>query len=332
VNRMKRLGGRLPVLALALGLLLPTLSACGSEEGSAGSDGLTKITVALQPVTPFAQVPLGVEKGIFEKHGLDVDIEIISEATTIPPALLSDQFQFSAWSYASFATLVDKNLPLVTVGPGDTAGTDLKTDYTQLVALRSSGITETADLDGKKVATNSLASLSQVQTMVALDNAGVDSESVEYVPIPYPDMEAALTAGNVDAAQVGEPFLSKMLENPDAVALDALDVAIMPNLPVSTWMTAKKFAESNPEVVEAFQLALRESSQYAQAHSDEVRSFLPDLTGIEESVAETMILPTWVTEVDPAAVQSVVDTMAEYGAIESSVDMSEYMLPPPDAE
>jgi NitT/TauT family transport system substrate-binding protein len=324
---------RLAVGAIA-GILLANTAACGSGDGSDSPDakGLTKIVVALQPVTPFAQVPLGVEKGFFEKHGLDVEIRLISEATTIPPALLADQIQFSAWSYASFATLADQGLPLVTVGPGDTAGTDSKTDYTQLIALESSGIESTKDLAGKKVATNSLASLSQVQTMVALKNAGVDPESVEYIPIPYPDMAAALKAGQVDAAQMGEPFLTKTLAELDAISLDALDVAIMPNLPVSTWMAATKYTQNSPEIVRAFQLALSDSSRYAQSHPDEIRDFLPSLTGIDEATAQAMILPTWVTEVDPAKVQSVVDTMEEFGAIENPVDMSEFMLAPPAKE
>ncbi|MFI5427458.1 hypothetical protein [Aeromicrobium sp. UC242_57] len=38
-----------------------------------------------------------------------------------------------------------------------------------------------------------------------------------------------------------------------------------------------------------------------------------------------MILPTWVTEVDPAKVQTVVDKMYEFGAVDKKIDMSDYI-------
>ncbi|WP_456695454.1 ABC transporter substrate-binding protein [Aeromicrobium sp. P5_D10] len=318
-------------LGLATALVaLVTMSACGGSasddnDQAAGDGELTKIVVGMQSVTPFVQVPLGVDKGLFKKHGLDVEVKIISEATTIPPAVLADQIDFAAWSYASFASLASKDLPLITVGPGDTAGTDLASDYTQLVTTKKSGIAATKDLAGKKIATNSLASLSEVQTRVALKNAGIDPDSVEIVPIPYANQGAALASGQVDAAQMAEPFLTKAKKDFDIVSLDALDVAIMPNLPVSTWFTSKKKVEQDPDVVRKFQLGLRDSSEYAQSHPDEVRAFLPEFSGVDESIVADMILPTWVTEADPAKVQTVVDKMYEFGAVDKKIDMSDYI-------
>lgn len=314
-------------LATALAALV-TISACGSsasDDKAAGNGELTKVVVGMQSVTPFVQVPLGVDKGLFKKHGLDVEVKIISEATTIPPAVLADQIDFAAWSYASFASLASKGLPLITVGPGDTAGTDLASDYTQLVTTKKSGIAATKDLAGKKIATNSLASLSEVQTRVALSNAGVDPDSVKIVPIPYANQGAALASGQVDAAQMAEPFLTKAKKDFDIVSLDALDVAIMPHLPVSTWFTSKKKLEQDPDVVRKFQLGLRDSSEYAQSHPDEVRAFLPEFSGVDASIVADMILPTWVTTVDPAKVQAVVDKMYEFGAVDKKVNMADYI-------
>lgn len=305
------------------------LSACGTDSGSAESatndGGLTKVVVGVQPVTPFANVPLGVEEGLFEKYGLDVEIRVISEATTIPPALIAGQLQFSDWSYASFALLADKGLPLRIVGPGDTAGADMSSDYTQLIALKDSGITDIKQLEGKKVATNALQSLSHIQTMVALDNAGVDPESVKYIPIPYPEQAAALEAGQVDAVQTGEPFLTKLGTDNDITRLAALDVAIMPNMPVSTWMTSEKYHEQHPDIVRAFQLGLRDSSRFAQENPDKVRKFVTKFTGVDDNIAKNMILPTWVDSVDPK-VQKLVDIMHDYGATKKPIDIAPYLL------
>lgn len=327
---MKRHLARNVAAGIAAFATVIAVSACAAEPEQ--DTELTHIVVAMQPVTPFVNVPLGVSEGIFEKYGLDVQVRVISEAATIPPAVLADQVQFAAWSYASFTSLANSGLPLITVGPGDTAGTDLRTDYTQLITMPDSGVKETADLEGKTVATNSLNSLSHVQTIIALENAGVDVSTVTFVPIPYASQGAALEAGQIDAAQVAEPFLTKYAEELDAVALDALDAAIMPDLPVSTWFTSQKYAQENPEIVEAFQRALWESSEFAQANSDAVRAYIPGFSGVEKEIAAKMILPTWVTEVDLATIQSIADTMFKFGAIDAEIDMSQYVLASPERE
>jgi NitT/TauT family transport system substrate-binding protein len=307
-------------------------TACGSGDGGGtpGAGGKrVKVTVGVQPAVPFVVVPLGVQQGFFRKQGLDVEVRTITTATTIPPALLAGQLQFADWSFASFATLAEKKLPLKIVGPGDIAGNTLKDDYTQLVTLKGSGITSVRQLRGKKIAVNSLASLSQAQTMAALKNAGVDPKSVEYIPIAYPDQNTALLSKRVDAVQSGEPFLTKFRQQGKVTALAALDAAVMRDLPVSTWMTSERFAKQRPETVAAFQRGLRESLAYAQAHPEAVRAFVPEFAGVDAATAREMILPRWTTEVDHARIQRVADAMRDYGIVKRSPVMRDYVLPFP---
>jgi len=329
-SRRQRISRLWAAIGLTAALTGAACSADADSDGSAREAGdLTKIVVGVQPVTPFVNVPLGVQEGIFAKHGLDVEVRVISEATTIPPALLADQLQFSNWSYASFTLLADKRMPLRIVGPGDTAGTDLSSDYIQLITMRDSGVSSVKELAGKKIATNALLSLTHIQLMVALDKAGVDPKSVKFVPIPFPNMGAALEAGQVDAAGIAEPFITKLGQRADINPLAALDVAIMPDLPVSAWMTTEKYHKQNPDLVRAFQMALLESSQFAQDNPDKVREFVPEFAGVDKATADKMILPTWVTSVDSAKIQQVADVMHEYGATKKPVDMESYLLPVP---
>ncbi|GAA0997810.1 MetQ/NlpA family ABC transporter substrate-binding protein [Acrocarpospora macrocephala] len=323
---MKTNAGLLRPLAVAAALF--AASACGGA-GTEPSAAVRTITVGVQPNTPFAVVPLGVRQGLFQKHGLDVKIKVISTATTIPPALLADQLQFSNWSFASFATLADKKLPLKIVGPGDTAGRTLENDYIQLLTLKDGGATSVAGLTGKKIAVNSLASLTEVQVKMALKNAGVNPASVSLVPIPFPDQLAALTSGRVDAIGAGEPFLTLAKQKAELNALAALNAEIMPDLPLSLWMTSENYLQQHPEVVRAFQLGLKDSLEYARANPDALRKFIPEFAGVDAAVADKMILPTWTTSVDQAKVQRIAEIMHEYGAVASTPDMSKYILPFP---
>lgn len=333
MNGTSRSSFRLLACVLAAVAML-ALAACGgsdSDEGSTtASDGdaraLTTVTVGVQPTAPFVSVPLGVQEGFFRRHGLDVKTRVISTATTIPPALLAGQLQFSDWSFPSFTSLADRRLPLKIVGPGDTAGTDLDTDYLQLLVMRDSGITSVEQLEGKTIAVNALAGLTEVQVKAALEDAGVDPESAKLVPIPFPDQYSALASGRVDAIGAGEPFLTLAKQRGDVRSLVALDVAVMPDLPVSLWMTSAEYAEENPDVVRAFQLGLKESLEFARANPDAVRQLMPSFAGVEAAVADEMILPNWTTEIDEAKVQEIAEIMHQYGVTESVPQMSDYIL------
>ena len=69
----------LPVGALVASAIV-LLSGCSGSTGSAdpaptASDGeLRKVTVAALPLVDIAPLWAGVEAGIFEEHGLDVDV------------------------------------------------------------------------------------------------------------------------------------------------------------------------------------------------------------------------------------------------------------------
>jgi NitT/TauT family transport system substrate-binding protein len=312
-------------LAVVVGL---ALSACSSNDsnGSTTSAGkLQTVTVGVQPNTAFAVVPFGVKQGFFEQEGLDVKIKTIATATTIPPALVSGQLQFSNWSFPSFATLAGQGLPLKIIGAGDTTGTSLKDDYIQLLTLKKSGITTIEQLKGKTVAVNSLASLTEVQIRALLDKAGMAQDSVKLVPIPFPDQLAALSAGRVDAIGSAEPFLSLAMSEEDVNQVAPLDAAIMPNMPLSLWMTSDKFLKSDPSAVRKFQLALIKSLAYAKANPDKFRAFVPGFSGVKAEVAQNMILPTWVSSIDAGKAQDLAQIMNKYGAVDSVPDMSKFI-------
>ena len=74
----------------------------------------------------------------------------------------------------------------------------------RIVARRAAGITELADLRGKKIGTPANTS-AQYYLVKALRRAGVPSSAVSVVPMTVPDMANALAKGDVDAVSGWEP-------------------------------------------------------------------------------------------------------------------------------
>lgn len=67
-------------VATALGAAVLLAAACGGGGGSAGGvgepgeDGITTVQVAFNPASQFAPMFVGMERGIFAEHGLQLEI------------------------------------------------------------------------------------------------------------------------------------------------------------------------------------------------------------------------------------------------------------------
>ena len=76
--------------------------------------------------------------------------------------------------------------------------------YYRIVARRSAGITQLANLRGKRIGT-SLSTSAHYYFVKMVRTAGLAESDVTAVPVPLPDMPAALKRGDVDAISIWEP-------------------------------------------------------------------------------------------------------------------------------
>jgi taurine transport system substrate-binding protein len=90
-------------------------------------------------------------------------------------------------------------------------------DAEALVARNGSGITSSKDLKGKKVATP-FVSTAHYQLMVNMKLDGVDPKSVNVMNMRPPEIAAAWERGDIDAAFIWDPVLSKVKGNGKVIA------------------------------------------------------------------------------------------------------------------
>jgi taurine transport system substrate-binding protein len=89
-----------------------------------------------------------------------------------------------------------------------------------LVVKNDSGVTDIAGLEGKKVGTP-FASTSHYSLLAALQEAGVNPESVKLVDLQPPDILAAWQRGDIDAAYVWSPTLDELKQDGTVLATSA---------------------------------------------------------------------------------------------------------------
>jgi len=93
-------------------------------------------------------------------------------------------------------------------------------DAEALIARNGSGVASIKDLKGKKVATP-FVSTAHYQLMAAMKLEGVDPKGVNVMNLRPPEIAAAWERGDIDAAFIWDPVLSKIKGNGKSIASSA---------------------------------------------------------------------------------------------------------------
>lgn len=314
-------------LAAALVLTLPlALSACGGGESAGeGAGGVTEITVGVIPIVDVAPIYLGVEKGFFKAEGLDVDLELAEGGAAIIPAVATGRYQFGFSNTTSLLLAQTQDLPVKVVTAGVNATDDPSADMAGVLVKAGSDITSPRDLEGKKVAVNTLKNINTTTTNELVRQDGGDPTEIEYVELAFPEIGPAIEKGDVDAGQVVEPFLTIGTQG-GMTDLGSNFVAADPGLAVAEYFTSTDYADSDADTVAAFTRAMNESLDYAQQHPDEVKKILPTYTDIDGSVLAELNTPQWTSKIDAASIQRLADLSKADGLFAKDPD-ADALLP-----
>jgi NitT/TauT family transport system substrate-binding protein len=313
----------------ALGLAsIVTLAGCSGGDATAptadGGDGAvaepTAITVGVIPIVDVAPIYLGVAEGFFEEENLEVELELAQGGAAIVPAVVAGDYQFGFSNVTSLLLATSNGVPLKAVAPGNFS-TGVDPDFGGVVVPEDSDIESAADLAGKTVAVNTLNNIGDSTIRNVVEQDGGDPASLQFVELGFPDMPAAVSGGQVDAAWVVEPHLTRALEaGTRVVSWNFMETD--PDLMVAAYFTSQQFATESPEVVEAFQRALTKSFEFAEANPDETRAILDEYTEIDPAVKEAMVMPRFETEFSEESVQQLADLALTYGLVTSEIDFT----------
>jgi NitT/TauT family transport system substrate-binding protein len=290
--------------ALLLTLVGPAASAPAKTERRA----LTTITLDTLPIANGFPLDLGIAKGFFANHGIEIKKVVLQSGNDIVLALAnhSGDIGYVGWVPAMIART--QGIPVTTVSASDVEGTSVDDNWQNIMVRGSSSIRTPADLAGKTIAVNALKGVGEVMIKAALEKVGVDPNSIKLVAIPFPAMRTALNNGQVDAYWAPEPFVTQGL------SLDGDRIVMAPGpvlgkyFPIGTYVALQDWATKNPGLAKAFHDAMSESLAYAQAHPDEIRALLP-------AAIRNIRLPIWSPLIDRRQLLTLAKYTKEFGVI-----------------
>jgi NitT/TauT family transport system substrate-binding protein len=311
---------RRPLVAVAAIALLLGAAACGddSDSGSAsnakGTQSAAQTTdtlkVALYPSTDYAALYAGVKAGVFEKHGIKLDIKQVLTGSGLTAAITSGKADIGTNSPTSMSTGISNGLPVKMISVADTIPTE---GYVEILVKKDSDIQDYGDLAGKQVATINLQGLFHLGVLNAVKKAGGDPSTVKALAMAPTDEPQALSAGRVDAIVLQDPFVATAKKNPKFRSLGNPFAELDYKIPAGGFFASNKVVAEKGPALKRFKEALAEASKMTQADPDLARAAIPTYTELKADAAAEIGLPVYETEFPDTALTQMLDQMNDFG-------------------
>jgi NitT/TauT family transport system substrate-binding protein len=283
--------------------------------------GLVQLKLGVIPVEAGAEAYYATDMGFFKKQGLDVDMQTMQNGASIAAAVAGGTLDVGFADTISISSAHSRGLPFIFLAPAL-----LNSYVAPTLALMVAGngpIHEAKDLNGKTIGVNGLNNITMLPFEAWIDRSGGDSKSIKWIEIPIPAADDAVVAGKIDAATIGEPFITFGIDK----SLRALYVeknAIAPRYVLAGFMTTKDWAAKNPALAAKFIAAIKEAGQWANANPAASAAILAKYTKIPQPVVDRMKRGQFAETLLVSDFQPVIDAAAKYGVLPKAFPATEF--------
>lgn len=219
----------------------------------------TALNLGLSGWTGFAPLTLAKEAGIFEKHGLNVTLTKIPQASR-HLAMASGDIQCAATTVETWIVWNANGVPSKQIFQLD------KSFGADGMVVRND-VTSIAELKGKTIAASAPGTAPYFTLAWFLNKNGLSVKDVNVVNLEPGPAAQAFLAGQTDAAMTYEPYLSSVREKPEAgkIIATTLDYPMI----MDTVGCAPEFLEANPDAAKALADSYFEALEFIESKPDE---------------------------------------------------------------
>ncbi|GLR94657.1 MULTISPECIES: ABC transporter substrate-binding protein [Bradyrhizobium] len=300
----------------------------------ASAQTLTKVKAGM--VTGIDQIglPIALERGFFEKYGLDVTIaRPYATGVDALNALQAGESEIVQVGVPMIGAVL-RGMDLVALGNYSGNATKAGSDATMaIIAREGSGIVkgDLSTLKGKKIAA-SFGTINHLYILATLEKAGLKPDDVTLVNTPPPDMTVALLAKGIDAFSGWDPWpivagkdvpgAVEIIRGGDVISYIGFNVALRP------WVQA------NGETIEKFLAAVSEADQWMRKNpklaAQVATRWIP---GLKQDVAETAMqfniqqADRRLSANNYRALWSAEDRLSRLGILKSTFDVNAHIEP-----
>jgi NitT/TauT family transport system substrate-binding protein/sulfonate transport system substrate-binding protein len=261
------------------------------------SGGMAPARAAAEPVRVSAAVGnnmmhtptfVGVEKGIFLKHGIDLKLRVLMTGMEMSKAMQAGEVQLAGAAISNFPVAIQQGLEArAVVGILGDATTAFWDGTLSITARGGAGIHKIEDLQGKRIAAVTGGGGDEYVRLL-FSRHKLPADKVVLLNIGPGNQMGALQRGDVDAVATWEPYGTLILEKVPGATLVTRDGGV---LSYAVFMQATtQFLEQSPVLAERYVLGAAEASRYTRQHPDEAAEIATRwVSGLEADVARKAI-------------------------------------------
>jgi NitT/TauT family transport system substrate-binding protein len=308
-----------PSLALVIASLLATIGLGMAQQ----EPKLAPLKIGVLKMAALTNPWTAKERGIFQKHGLDVTIVEFRTGNEAIAAHRGGSVDIFLSIPGTAMTAVERGFDLVAISQNEVAKRT-GPDTGSVQVLKESPYRTLADLAGKRIAVSGLHSQKTVAMQTLFRRAGVDVNQLQLLEIPFPSQVDVLRSKQVDAINTVDPYTTQVVASGlgRVVAWDYVES--IPEQPLGAWFAKSTFAKNNQTVVASFNEAIKESIDYMMADPTRARAEVVAYTGLDPALVKDMPLIGWDYKVRAEKWQAVIDMMVESGELKSKHKADEY--------
>ncbi len=231
-----------------------SLTGCGER-----SQELPPIRIGIETWAGYAFAYLAEDKGLFKKHGVEVDLVFADDSATSRERFAKREIE--GWFDV---------LPEAVSGhaSGVPARVVWVVDYSDSadVLVGNSEIAKIEDLAGRRIGIEGINTFSHMFVLELMAKHGVPEEQIQFEIVNPMDIHEALKEGLIEAGHTWEPVTSDALANGYRILGKAGEI---PGLITDVLFMSPQAIERQPEQIQAVINALSEAIDYWREHPEE---------------------------------------------------------------
>lgn len=229
----------------------------------------------------FAFVPadVGIEAGIFKKHGLDIAISNFGGDAALRQALTANSIDIAVGGGPTMV-FVAKGVPMLAVGAlADAPGTIM------LVVRKDGPVNTEEDLKGRTVSVSTAGSLTYWLGQELSRSHGWGNDGIKIAPLGTTTAQAAaLKTGQIDGVITETSTVFRLVEEGIGRILVRFGDRIK-DFHVHVIFASTTLIEKNPDALRAFLAAWYETVQYMREHKNQTIEIAARVSQVSQAVA-----------------------------------------------
>lgn len=271
---------RITTVTLSL-IALATVIACYGCSGPvpASAPGLQKVTMGIQVSPAMTTVMVAKDAGLFEKHGLDVELKEFTAGKFALQAFLTSSIDFAVSGEVpvALAALQGNDLRVVA------QVVEATTNEVRVVARRDASTSPAQYFSkAKRKLATSFGGGPEFFTYSFLRHYKINDAQVEILSQRPEDMAAALDSGSVDAIAIFDPFAFVAERRLGDKAVTFTDSSLYSELYVLN--ARPDYIERQPEVIDRVLRAIVDASDMIERDPASAKQIVQRYTKLEDDV------------------------------------------------